>query len=108
MARPALAAHAVRRGSRHGYQTPFLNAMPDRGQCPEETDSHFFAEGAYVAVTGWPNMAQTLSGDGWLGIAPDDKKITLRSLDFLVFGRRINPRKLASGRPVGCLGTSWC
>ncbi|MGB1613354.1 MAG: ester cyclase, partial [Candidatus Puniceispirillaceae bacterium] len=47
-----------------------------------ETDPHFFAEGAYVAVTGWPNMAQTLSGDGWLGIPPTDKKITLRSLDF--------------------------
>ena len=56
--------------------------MPDRGQYPEETDPHFFAEGAYVAVTGWPNMAQTLSGDGWLGIPPTDKKITLRSLDF--------------------------
>ena len=24
----------------------------------------------------------TLSGDGWLGIAPSDKEITMRSLDF--------------------------
>jgi hypothetical protein len=27
-------------------------------------------------------MAQTISGDGWLGIAPTHQKITLRSLDF--------------------------
>ena len=27
-------------------------------------------------------MAQTLTGDGWLGIAPTNKKISLRSLDF--------------------------
>jgi hypothetical protein len=27
-------------------------------------------------------MAQTLSGDGWLGIAPTGREITLRSLDF--------------------------
>jgi hypothetical protein len=27
-------------------------------------------------------MAQTLKGDGWLGIAPTNQKITLRSLDF--------------------------
>ena len=69
-------------GFRNGHQTPFLNAMPDRGKYPDQTDPHFFAEGAYVAVTGWPDMAQTLSGDGWLGIAPTGKKITLRSLDF--------------------------
>ena len=69
-------------GFRTWHQTPFLNAMPDRGQHPQETEAHFFAEGDYVAVTGWPNMAQTLTGDGWLGMAPIDKKITLRSLDF--------------------------
>ena len=69
-------------GFRRWHQTPFLAAMPDRGQYPEETDIHFFAEGPYVAVTGWPDMAQTLSGDGWLGIAPTGQKVTLRSLDF--------------------------
>ena len=56
--------------------------MPDRGQHPEDTNHHFFAEGQYVAVTGWPNMSQTLTGDGWLGIAPTNQKINLRSLDF--------------------------
>ena len=67
---------------RNWHQTPFLDAMPDRGQHPDDVSKHFFAEGAYVALTGWPNMAQTLSGQGWLGIAPTGQKITLRSLDF--------------------------
>ena len=69
-------------GFRNYHQIPFLKAMPDRGQYPEETNHHFFAEGGYVAVTGWPNMSQTMTDDGWLGIAPTNKKITLRSLDF--------------------------
>ena len=33
-------------------------------------------------MTGWPNMIQTLSDDGWLGIAPSGRRITMRSLDF--------------------------
>lgn len=69
-------------GFRHWHQIPFLNAMPDRGQHEEEIHAHFFASGEYVAVTGWPNMCQTLTHGGWLGIAPSGKKITLRSLDF--------------------------
>jgi predicted ester cyclase len=69
-------------GFRHWHQIPFLNAMPDRGQYPEEVSYHFFGDGQYVGVTGWPNMAQTLTDDGWLGIAASGKKITLRSLDF--------------------------
>ncbi|WP_439124387.1 ester cyclase [Marivita sp.] len=67
---------------RRFHQIPFLNAMPDRGQHPEGTQHHFMAEGAYVGVTGWPNMQQTLSGDGWLGLPPTGQMITLRSLDF--------------------------
>lgn len=69
-------------GFRDWHQIPFLAAMPDRGGHAEETTCHFFADGAYVAVTGWPNMAQTLSHPGWLGIAPTGRKITMRSLDF--------------------------
>ena len=41
-----------------------------------------FADGNYVATTGWPNMQMTISGDGWLGIAPSNQEITMRSLDF--------------------------
>ena len=69
-------------GFRHWHQIPFLRAMPDRGQYIDEITYHFFAQGQYAAVTGWPNMMQTLSHDGWLGIAPSGKRITMRSLDF--------------------------
>ncbi|MDC0738657.1 ester cyclase [Cognatishimia sp. SS12] len=69
-------------GFRHWHQTPFLAAMPDRGQYPNEITHHFFGDANYAAVTGWPNMAQTLSGGGWLGLPATGAKITLRSLDF--------------------------
>lgn len=69
-------------GFRNWHQIPFLNAMPDRGQFPDETTHHFFGDGPFAAVTGWPNMAQTLSHPGWLGLPPTGQKITLRSLDF--------------------------
>lgn len=69
-------------GFRHWHQIPFLNGMPDRGQYVDEVIYHFFGDGDYVAVTGWPNMIQTLSHDGWLGIPPSGKRITMCSLDF--------------------------
>lgn len=56
--------------------------MPDRGQQTQGVASHLFGEGQYVAVTGWPNMRQTLTHDGWLGIAPAGQEVSLRSLDF--------------------------
>jgi len=67
---------------RRFHQIPFLSAMPDRGTHPVGIKHHFMAEGNYVGVTGWPNMQQTITDDGWLGIAPTGIKITLRSLDF--------------------------
>ncbi len=70
------------RGFRHWHQIPFLNAMPDRGKYVDEIEYHFFGDRNYAAVTGWPDMYQTISHDGWLGIAPTDKKIEMRSLDF--------------------------
>ncbi len=69
-------------GFRRWHQIPFLNAMPDRGQYVDQIEYHFFGEREYAAVTGWPNMIQTLSDGGWLGIAPPGKQITMRSLDF--------------------------
>ncbi|GAA6207860.1 nuclear transport factor 2 family protein [Cognatishimia sp. WU-CL00825] len=69
-------------GFRNWHQIPFLAAMPDRGQYEDEINHHFFGDGAFAAVTGWPNMAQTHSAQGWLGLPPTGKKITLRSLDF--------------------------
>lgn len=70
-------------GFRNWHQIPFLSAMPDRTASKSAaTAAHFFAEGAYVAVTGWPNMQMSVTGDGWMGIAPSGQKITMRSLDF--------------------------
>ncbi|MEM7095405.1 MAG: ester cyclase [Actinomycetota bacterium] len=72
-------------GFRNVHQIPFLNSMPDRrgGGYQGLGQSHFFAEGDYVAETAWPaGMAMTVTGDGWLGIAPAHQEITMRSLDF--------------------------
>jgi len=69
-------------GFRNWHQIPFLSAMPDRGQYLDDISYHFFGEGDYAAVTGWPDMIQTLTNDGWMGIAPSGKKISMRSLDF--------------------------
>ena len=69
-------------GFRNWHQIPFLQAMPDRGQYVDQINYHFFGDRNYVAVTGWPNMIQTLSNGGWMGIAPPGKRITMRSLDF--------------------------
>lgn len=67
-------------GFRHWHQIPFLNGMPDRVGILSA--GAFFAEGAYVGFTAWPGMRMTISGDGWLGIAPANQAITMRSLDF--------------------------
>ena len=69
-------------GFRNWHQIPFLAGMPDRGFARDEITYHFFGDGPYCAVTGWPNMIQTLSHDGWLGIPPLDKVVTMKSLDF--------------------------
>jgi predicted ester cyclase len=69
-------------GFRNWHQIPFLAAMPDRGQHVDGTSHHFFGEGNYAAVTGWPNMIQTVTHGGWMGIAPAGRRITMRSLDF--------------------------
>lgn len=67
-------------GFRNWHQIPFLNAMPDR--VGSASAGNLFADGNYVGFTAWPGMHMTISGDGWLGIAPADQKITMRSLDF--------------------------
>ena len=67
-------------GFRRDHQIPFLNALPDRSGAGETPV--FFAESGYVGTTGWPNMRMTYTGGGWLGIVPNNKQITMRSLDF--------------------------
>ena len=69
-------------GFRNWHQIPFLNAMPDRGAKVADITYHFFADNDYCAVTGWPNMIQTVTHDGWMGIAPTGQEISMRSLDF--------------------------
>jgi len=67
-------------GFRNWHQIPFLNGLPDRVGGSDV--GHLFADGDYVAFTAWPGMHMTVSGDGWLGIAPVERRITMRSLDF--------------------------
>ncbi|MGB1160941.1 MAG: ester cyclase [Alphaproteobacteria bacterium] len=69
-------------GFRNWHQIPFLKAMPDRGKDRAKLRSHFFGDGNYAGVTGWPNMVQTLSDDGWMGLAPSGTKFNMKSLDF--------------------------
>lgn len=70
-------------GFRNWHQIPFLNALPDRkGGTTGDLTCDFFGDGPYVVATGWPNMQMTVTGDGWLGIAPSGQEITMRSLDF--------------------------
>lgn len=67
-------------GFRNWHQIPFLNGMPDR--VGFGSAGNLFADGNYVAFTAWPGMRMTISDDGWLGIAPANQEITMRSLDF--------------------------
>ena len=69
-------------GFRNWHQIPFLKGMPDRGGKVDQITYHFFGDNDYAAVTGWPDMIQTISNDGWLGIPPIGREITMRSLDF--------------------------
>ncbi len=67
-------------GFRNWHQIPFLKALPDRDSILDA--GAFFGDGDYVGFTAWPGMFMTISGDGWLGIAPANQRITMRSLDF--------------------------
>jgi predicted ester cyclase len=67
-------------GFRNWHQIPFLNGLPDR--VGDAGAGHLFADGDYVGFTAWPGMHMSVSGDGWLGIAPAGQNITMRSLDF--------------------------
>jgi hypothetical protein len=68
-------------GFRNWHQIPFLKGMPDR-EGGRGTHMTLFAEGDFVGFTAWPGMRARISGDGWMGIAPGDQEITMRSLDF--------------------------
>jgi predicted ester cyclase len=62
-----------------GHQLPFLTAFPDRVGGNHRAR---IGEGNYVASTGWPSITATHNGGGWLGLAPTNKPITMRVMDF--------------------------
>ena len=62
-----------------GHQLPFLTAFPDRVGGNHRAR---IGEGMYVASTGWPSITATHAGGGWLGLAPTDRAITMRVMDF--------------------------
>jgi len=68
------------KGFRNWHQIPFLNALPNR--VGDASKGYLFADENYVGFTAWPGMSMTISNDGWLGIAPANQQITMRSLDF--------------------------
>ncbi|MEM6527179.1 MAG: ester cyclase, partial [Chloroflexota bacterium] len=67
-------------GFRNWHQIPFLKAMPDRAA--DLNTGYMFADDDIVAFTAWPGAQLTLTQDGWLGIPPLNKPLTMRSLDF--------------------------
>ncbi len=70
-------------GFRNWHQIPFLKSLPDRVANTEAGGRDcYFADGHYVAFCGWPAMSATVSGDGWMGIAPSGKRIDFASLDI--------------------------
>jgi predicted ester cyclase len=74
--------------NRHEYernhQTPFLTAFPDRkGFTHPDGGTHKarFAEGHFVASTGWPSVRATHLGE-YLGTPATGKRISMRVMDF--------------------------
>jgi predicted ester cyclase len=62
-----------------GHQGPFLAAFPDRVGGNHRCR---ISKGAYVASSGWPSIRATHSGGDWLGLAPTNKPVTMRVMDF--------------------------
>jgi predicted ester cyclase len=66
------------------HQTPFLTAFPDRkGFTHPDGGTHKarFAEGNFVASTGWPSVRATHLGE-YLGAPATGKRISMRVMDF--------------------------
>lgn len=67
------------RGFQDFHQRPFVGAFPDR-----MGGDHYarFADGPFIASSGWPSLRASHSGGEWLGLAPTGKKITMRVMDW--------------------------
>jgi len=68
-------------GFRKYHQQPFVKAHPDRvGGSNHATR---FADGNYMAFTGWPSVIGTHTGDeGWLGLPATGKPLAINVMDF--------------------------
>ncbi len=70
-------------GFRNWHQIPFLDGMPDRtSDTASGAYDCYFSDGDYVFFCGWPVMHATVSGDGWMGVAPAGQKLEIASLDI--------------------------
>ena len=67
------------------HQIPFLVAFPDRGKLQGKGYSgHFIriGDGDYAVTGGWGHLLATHSGVDWLGLAPTNKVVNMRVMDF--------------------------
>ena len=62
-----------------GHQRPFLRTFPDRVGGNHRSR---FAQGRFIASTGWPSMRATHRGGDWLGLAPTGRAVTVRVMDW--------------------------
>lgn len=67
------------KGFQDRHQIPFLKAFPDRVGGNHRSR---FGEGHYAGWVGWPSIKATHRGGNWLGLAPTDKPVTMRVMDF--------------------------
>lgn len=65
-------------GFQKHHQRPFLTAFPDRVGANHRSR---FAEGNYIASTGWPSVKATHLGE-YLGVSATGKEITMRVADW--------------------------
>jgi predicted ester cyclase len=66
------------KGFEDSHQAPFLRAFPDRVGGNHKAR---FAEGMYVASTGWPSLRCTHTGE-YLGVPATGNKIGMRVMDW--------------------------
>ena len=79
-----IGASCNRQEYERNHQTPFLTAFPDRkGFTHPDGGTHKarFAEGHFVASTGWPSVRATHLGE-YLGTPATGKRISMRVMDF--------------------------
>ena len=77
------------------------DSLPQRhappGQYADEITSHFFGDANYTRMIGWPDMIQPLTEDGWTGLAPAGRRISMHSQNFWRIEGRAGSRELGAG-----------